>query len=1242
MCPVYAEGGVRTNEDSICDDYSDGEVSGWKTMSDDLRTRRSARRSIEPFGSFPALVPKFSWLKELNLSGRCNRSTRVAHRKSFIAATSPTLPRRHSPGSHGSPLESPRNMSPSQQHFAFSSVKRAEGRRWSVASLPSSGYGTTPGSSAVSSQCSSQERLHHQHHSHHQHPLPPPPPSPTSGAIGPQQQSLHPGATAPVVECCCCANMCELSMQHSSASGTGTLCFSSNESNPSIELGVMEDGRRSPILSAMSSPGMRPRSRSLSSPIRSPVMESGSEIVLMNELYRERFPKATQQMEERLQDFLDENSGEDISDGILRFVHHQVIELAKDCLQKSQEKRVTSHYFYELSENLDRLLCETREKSAEAAVHLSGLVKKLMIIMARPARLLECLEFDPEEFYRLLEQAEGHAKMSAEIGTACCSKSEIPRYIISKLGLNKDPLEEFQQDLQQLQKDAERESLLESGEAASDAEANEDEQQDDESVDEEEEEEDEKTAKNDQESGEKSKTRGKKSKSKGKTKSVHAMATNLYEGYLDREARQFEDQQVFGTPEYIAPEVILRQGYGKAVDWWAMGIILYEFLTGCVPFFGETPEELFAHTVSAEIEWPEEDDWPVDAQAKALITELLCLSPIERLGTGGAVEVKAHPFFAELDWDSVLRQKAAFVPQLEGDEDTSYFDTRTDRYNHMTEDTDDADESLMFSSFSSCSPRYKRWMRPDSDNSGPESFTDSPLDKRDTGGASRSSFSSSSSSAVTHRSGVDGSGSVANSGGVTGFSTPESSQTEGEEASPLVQRRTRKVNAVCSKSGTPPTKSSEGVTRPSAPYGMHLKRHSLSAPSTPPIAHNTTSPLATSGEESAAVKRSVSTGTPGAQQQQSQGYAASGSSSSSLSLPSCPITSTPTIAAVSSSAVSPLMKHVSRSAIIKSASASGLSLVIPPDDRYVHGQPLPSPGGGSSTASSRDPSPSREGSPLISCLKPPIILRRSPQGFGFTMQAIPVYCGDNSDYYTVHHIVKHVNCGSPAFEAGLRPGDLLTHINGEPIHGRLHPEVLSMLLAGGDSVTVRATPLENTSIRTGGRRRSLSKAKLARPHRRPYRKGTHHRSRRDPRSSVSGVNSGLLGHYSRATSPGRNGSVVAAGSPHHAATSGPHSLHAIHGQPAPSGAQITMHHHHPAQLLNQGVGVHHHHLLQHPHHVHPMSGHAQGFAAGPGGVPQARPRKGSSLLRKLSSKRASAEFHHQTLFTSSTGYHLES
>ena len=86
--------------------------------------------------------------KELSLSGASRRpSAATRHRKSMIVQTSPTLPRCHSPGANVSPLDSPK-VSPNQ--FAFANVKKVDGRRWSVASLPSSGYGTTPGSSNVS------------------------------------------------------------------------------------------------------------------------------------------------------------------------------------------------------------------------------------------------------------------------------------------------------------------------------------------------------------------------------------------------------------------------------------------------------------------------------------------------------------------------------------------------------------------------------------------------------------------------------------------------------------------------------------------------------------------------------------------------------------------------------------------------------------------------------------------------------------------------------------------------------------------------------------------------------------------------------------------------------------------------------------------------------------------------------------------------------------------------------------
>ena len=132
------------------------------------------------------------------------------------------------------------------------------------------------------------------------------------------------------------------------------------------------------------------------------------------------------------------------------------------------------------------------------------------------------------------------------------------------------------------------------------------------------------------------------------------------------------------------------------MDWWALGAVFYEFLVGCVPFIGETPDELFENVLSERIEWPSEGEEADDngeaagtgvpRDAQHLIHALLVNNPLARLGgVGDADEVKAHAFFGDVDWGGLLRQKAEFVPILDDDEDTSYFETRSERYKHDAE-----------------------------------------------------------------------------------------------------------------------------------------------------------------------------------------------------------------------------------------------------------------------------------------------------------------------------------------------------------------------------------------------------------------------------------------------------------------------------------------------------------------------------------------------------------------------------
>ncbi|OWZ16934.1 Ribosomal protein S6 kinase [Phytophthora megakarya] len=110
-----------------------------------------------------------------------------------------------------------------------------------------------------------------------------------------------------------------------------------------------------------------------------------------------------------------------------------------------------------------------------------------------------------------------------------------------------------------------------------------------------------------------------------------------------------------GTCEYLAPELIMKDGYGKAVDWWALGILAYEMIQGDSPFRHNVPTILFDKILKEEPEFSDR----FTPEAQDLIMKLLTKDPGSRLGCGpdGVEEIKQHPFFTEIDWDKLLNKE---------------------------------------------------------------------------------------------------------------------------------------------------------------------------------------------------------------------------------------------------------------------------------------------------------------------------------------------------------------------------------------------------------------------------------------------------------------------------------------------------------------------------------------------------------------------------------------------------------
>mmetsp|Transcript_32028 Transcript_32028/g.47630 ORF Transcript_32028/g.47630 Transcript_32028/m.47630 type:complete len:704 (-) Transcript_32028:565-2676(-) len=129
-----------------------------------------------------------------------------------------------------------------------------------------------------------------------------------------------------------------------------------------------------------------------------------------------------------------------------------------------------------------------------------------------------------------------------------------------------------------------------------------------------------------------------------------------------------------GTPEYLAPEILNRQGHGRAVDWWSLGALLYEMLTGLPPFYCQDREKLFEKIRKANLDYPASLSPP----SKNLLRGLLTRDPNQRLGSGprDAEDIKEHPFFGDIDWEKLAKGEIPppWKPKISSSQDTSLFD----------------------------------------------------------------------------------------------------------------------------------------------------------------------------------------------------------------------------------------------------------------------------------------------------------------------------------------------------------------------------------------------------------------------------------------------------------------------------------------------------------------------------------------------------------------------------------------
>uniref|UniRef100_A0A915B1F3 cAMP-dependent protein kinase catalytic subunit n=2 Tax=Ascarididae TaxID=6250 RepID=A0A915B1F3_PARUN len=167
-----------------------------------------------------------------------------------------------------------------------------------------------------------------------------------------------------------------------------------------------------------------------------------------------------------------------------------------------------------------------------------------------------------------------------------------------------------------------------------------------------------------------------------------------------------------GTPEYLAPEIILSKGYNKAVDWWALGVLIYEMAAGYPPFFADQPIQIYEKIVSGKVKFPSH----FSNELKDLLKNLLQVDLTKRYGNlkNGVADIKNHKWFGSTDWIAIYQRKVtpasfsnkenqagrlfeALYPRVNGPEDTR----------HFVEDIKEEDDLFKIASENVCADKFK-------------------------------------------------------------------------------------------------------------------------------------------------------------------------------------------------------------------------------------------------------------------------------------------------------------------------------------------------------------------------------------------------------------------------------------------------------------------------------------------------------------------------------------------------------